>query len=174
MLAIAQDYKGLAKRAWLNVLGQILFETRFDLDQTTGFCDPLSFIYDRSREEFRRANDDENDLGDLLYWCSRCRNGRACLCSTPSDVEWVPARLDGTGWELRALPMGWWPVPGWWLEHLGWWLEYLERMSTRFHDTGRKLRALPMGKVRRRCRVAPATPASAGAPFRASIKPPSG
>jgi hypothetical protein len=25
----------------------------------------------RSREEFRHANDDENDLGDLLYWRSR-------------------------------------------------------------------------------------------------------
>jgi len=56
--------------------------------------------------------------------------------------------LDGTGWELRALQMEWWPVLGWWLERLGWWLEYLEWMPTRLHDSGRKLRTLPIWKVR--------------------------
>ena len=61
--------------------------------------------------------------------------------------------MDGTGREVRALQMEWWPVLGWWrlgwwLEHLGWRLEHLEWMPTRLHDTGRKLRALPMGKVR--------------------------
>jgi len=70
-------------------------------------------------------------------------------------MERVPARLDGTGWEVRALQMEWWPVLGWrlehlgwWLEHLGWWLEHLEWMPTRLPDTRWKLRALPMGKVR--------------------------
>jgi len=52
----------------------------------------------------------------------------------------MPARLDGTGWELRALQMEWWPILRRWLEHLEW-------MSTRLHDTGRKLRTLLMGKV---------------------------
>jgi hypothetical protein len=58
------------KRDGNNFLEQI-FETQFDLDQATSLCDPLSFMHDWSREEFRYANDDENDLGDLLYWCSR-------------------------------------------------------------------------------------------------------
>jgi hypothetical protein len=40
------------------------------LDQTS-FCDPLSFMHDRSTEKFRHANDNENDLSDLLYWCGR-------------------------------------------------------------------------------------------------------
>jgi hypothetical protein len=70
----------------------------------------------------------------------------------------MPARLDGTGWKMRALPMGWqrvrpgWRLEqqlGWWLEQqLGWWLEHLEWMPTRSDDTGWKMRALPMGKVR--------------------------
>jgi hypothetical protein len=45
--------------------------TQFDLDQTTSFCNPLSFMHRRSREEIPHANDDENHFGDLLYWCGR-------------------------------------------------------------------------------------------------------
>jgi hypothetical protein len=63
--------------------------TLFDLNQTTSFCDPLSFMHDRSRKEFRHANDDE-----------------------ASAMEWMPARLDGTGWKMRPVQMGWWPVLG--------------------------------------------------------------
>jgi hypothetical protein len=45
-----------------------------------------------SREGFRYANNDENDLGDFLYWCSRGRNAHARLCATsPSNMERVPA-----------------------------------------------------------------------------------
>jgi len=60
----------------------------------------------------------------------------------------MDARLDGTGWALRALQMGWRPVLGRWLEQqLGWWLEHLEWMPARLDDTGWKMRTLPMGKV---------------------------
>jgi len=60
----------------------------------------------------------------------------------------MPAGLDGTGWALRALQMGWRPVLGRWLEQqLGWWLEHLEWMPARLDDTGWKMRTLPMGKV---------------------------
>ena len=55
-------------------------------------------------------------------------------------MEWMPAGLDGTGWALRALQMGWRPVLGRWLEHLEW-------MPARLDDTGWKMRTLPMGKV---------------------------
>ena len=34
-------------------------------------------------------------------------------------LEWMPARLDGTGWALCALQMGWRPVLGQRLEQLG-------------------------------------------------------
>ena len=68
----------------------------------------------------------------------------------------MPAGLDGTGWALRALQMGWRPVLGRWLEQqlgrrleqqLGWWLEHLEWMPARLDGTGWKMRTLPMGKV---------------------------
>ena len=68
----------------------------------------------------------------------------------------MPAGLDGTGWALRALQMGWRPVLGRWLEQqlgrrleqqLGWWLDHLERMPARLDGTGWKMRTLPMGKV---------------------------
>src|SRR6516225_1657056 len=71
-------------------------------------------------------------------------------------MEWMPAGLDGTGWALRALQMGWRPVVGRWLEQqlgrqleqqLMWWLEHLEWMPARLDDTGWKMRTLPMGKV---------------------------
>src|SRR6516225_9589098 len=73
-------------------------------------------------------------------------------------MERMPARLDGTGRKMRAVPMGWWWIRlgwwleqqlGWWLEQqLGWWLEHLEWMPTRSDDTGWKMRTLSMGKVR--------------------------
>jgi hypothetical protein len=66
-----------------------------------------------SREGFRYANDDENDLVDFLYWCSCDWNARARLCATsPSDMERVPARLDGTGWEMRAVQIWWVALTG--------------------------------------------------------------
>src|SRR6516165_493837 len=86
----------------------------------------------------------------------------------------MPTRLDGTGWKMPALQMGWERVPlarwleqqlgrwsrlGWWPRlgrlsrlgwwpRLGWWLEHLEWMPTRLDGAGWKMRTLPMGTVR--------------------------
>ena len=98
----------------------------------------------RSREEFRHANDDENDLGDLLCRCIRDWNAHTCSCA-PQNMEWLPVRLDRPGWKMRALSMerrtlrlGW----------MGWWLEHLEWMPGRLHDSGWTLRTLSMGMVK--------------------------
>jgi hypothetical protein len=92
-------------------------------------------LHARSREEFRYANGDQNDFSNLLYWCSRGRNARACLCPV-ADVEWMPAPLDDTRWKMRAL------------QRSRWWLEHLEWMQTRLDDTGWKMRAISMGTLR--------------------------
>jgi hypothetical protein len=89
----------------------------------------------RSREKFRHANDDENDLSDLLSWCSRSWNARACLCPV-ADMEWMPATLDDTGWKMRAL------------QRSRRQLEHLEWMQTGLDDTGWKMRAVSMGTLR--------------------------
>ena len=111
----------------------------------------------RSREEFRHANDDENHLSGLLNWCSRDWHTHTCqrsilstarvrlgrwrrlplrLLLPSSDMDWMPAGVDGSGRKLRTLQRS----GRWWLEHPEW-------MPTRLHRTGWKLRALPIWKV---------------------------
>ena len=54
----------------------------------------------------------------------------------------MPAGVDGSGRKLRTL------------QRSGrWWLEYPEWMPTRLHGTGRKLRALPIWKVRQAAKL---------------------
>jgi hypothetical protein len=116
-----------------------------------GFFKVLSSARSReeiSGEEFRHADNGENDLGDWLYRCHHGCNAHAGLCA-PSDMERVPARLDGSGRKMRALSMGWRALPMGrrWLG--GRWLGHLEWMPIRLHGPGWTLRTLPMGLVKR-------------------------
>jgi len=79
---------------------------------------------------------------------SRLKHSRPSMLNIAIE-HGMDARLDGTGWALRALQMGWRPVLGRWLEQqLGWWLEHLEWMPTRLDGAGWKMRALSIRTVR--------------------------